>query len=286
MAWQRTIPFGYQMRQGEIECNAAEAAAVKDVFARYLQGESLQYIATVLTAQGVRYHQHTDCWNKNMVKRILENAHYLGDEQYPCIIGEKDYLAAQTLKEGKNSYTPCAVSAEIRAKAVCSRCGARFHRIVKNRKTSRWDCENPDCGHTINISDEQFNATVNTLLETLAHTPETLTKRIPIQPSQGGSAQRIANELTNALNRGAESMEYLRSLVFACAAERYRELPDNSLQYKVDKLRQRMDSGENGETIRQELLDTAARSIRVTDPDNITLELVNGQHIEKEASDA
>ena len=116
-----------------------------------------------------------------------------------------------------------------------------------------------------------------------AHTPETLTKRIPIQPSQGGSAQRIANELTNALNRGAESMEYLRSLVFACAAERYNELPDSSLQYKVDKLRQRLESGERDETIRQELFNTAVRSIRINDPDNIALELVNGQLIGKEA---
>ena len=63
MAWQRTIPFGYQMRQGEIISNPAEADTVKDIFSRYLQGESLQHIAAALTAQGIRYHQHTDCWN-------------------------------------------------------------------------------------------------------------------------------------------------------------------------------------------------------------------------------
>ena len=71
--------------------------------------------------------------------------------------------------------------------------------------------------------------------------------------------------------------------MFACAAERYNELPDSSLQYKVDKLRQRLDSGERGETIQQELLDTAVRSIRITDPDNIALEMVNDQLIGKEA---
>ncbi len=156
-------------------------------------------------------------------------------------------------------------------------------RACKNRKTSRWECENPACGHTVYISDEQFNATVIDLLETLAHTPEALTKRIPIQPRQGGSAQRIANELTNALNRGAESVEYLRSLVFACAAERYNELPDSSIQYKTDKLCQRLESGERGEAIRQELFNTVVRSIRINDPDNMALELVNGQLIGKKA---
>ncbi|MBQ9616313.1 MAG: recombinase family protein, partial [Selenomonadaceae bacterium] len=78
MAWQRTIPFGYQMRHGKIEISRIEAETVNDIFTRYLQGESLQHIAAALTAQGIRYHQHTDCWNKNMVKRILENGHYLG----------------------------------------------------------------------------------------------------------------------------------------------------------------------------------------------------------------
>lgn len=286
MAWQRTIPFGYQMRQGRIERNTAEADTVRDIFARYLQGESLQRIAEALTAQGVRYHQHTDCWNKNMVKRVLENTHYLGDEQYPSIIGEKGYLAAQTLKERKNSYAPCRVSVEIRGKAACGHCGARLVRAVKNRKTARWECENPDCGYMLHISDEQLSAAVNALLEKLAHTPETLTPRVPTAPVTSGNAQRVANELTNALNRGTESVEYLRSLVFACAAERYNELPDDSLQYQVDKLRKRMESGEHGEAIQQELLKTAVRSIRVADPDNITLELVNGRHIGKEAADA
>ena len=283
MAWQRTIPFGYRMRQGEIICDPTEADAVKDVFARYLQGESMQHIAEAMEAKGIRYHERTKCWNKNMVKRVLENVHYLGDDQYPGIISEENYLAAQKQKVGNNIYSPCRVSGDIREKTVCGHCGAKMIRAIKNRKTSRWECANPDCGHTIHISDEQLNAEINTLLDTLANTPEALTSRIPIQQKQGGNAQRIANELTNALNRGAESVDYLRTLVFACAAERYNELPDSSFQYKTDKLRQRLESGDRGEAIQQELLNTAVRAIRITDPDNIALELVNGQLIGKEA---
>lgn len=286
MAWQRTIPFGYEMRQGEIEINRMEADTVKDIFTRYLQGESLQHIAATLTAQGIRYHQHTDCWNKNMVKRILENGHYIGNELYPRVIDEKDFLAARMLKSDKNVHTPCKVSGEIRGKAVCGRCGAKLDRAIKNRKTSRWECANRNCGHTILISDERLASEVNALLETLAHAPETLTPRIPAEPVQSGNAQRVANELTNAFNRGTESMEYLRTLVFACAAERYNELPDGSLQHKVDKLRERLESGEYGETIHQELLKTAVRSIRIADHNISTLVLVNGVTIAKEAAEA
>lgn len=285
MAWQRTIPFGYQMRQGKIETNATEADAVKGIFTRYLQGESLQRIAETMTARGVRYHERTERWNKNMVKRVLENAHYLGDGRYPRVIDDEDFLAVQMLKAGRTTHAPCKVGAEIRKQTVCGRCGAKLIRTAKNRKTSRWECENPDCGHAVYIGDEQLLSEVNTLLDMLAHTPEALAPRIPTEAVQSGNAQRIANELTNALNRGTESIEYLRTLVFACAAERYNELPDTTPQYKLDKLRERLESGEYDETLRQELLKTAVRTIRITDGDTITLELVNGQHIGKEAAD-
>ena len=286
MAWQRTIPFGYQMQQGKIEISSAEADTVKDIFARYLRGESLQHIATALTTQGVRYHGHSDSWNKNMVCRILENGHYLGDELYPCVISEKDFLAAQLLKSNKNGYAPCKVSGEIRGKAVCGRCGAKLDRAIKNRKTSRWECENPDCRHTVYISDEALVGSINTLLNELAHMPEALTPRIPAEPVQSGNAHRVAYELTNALNRGAESIEYLRTLIFAVAAERYNELPDGSLQHKVDKLHERLASGECGESIQEELLKTAVRSIRIADHNISTLVLVNGVTIAKEAAEA
>ena len=286
MAWQRTIPFGYQMRQGRIERNAADADTVRDIFARYLQGESLQHIAMAMAAQGIRYHERTAKWNKNMVKRVLENSRYLGDEQYPRVISDEDFNAAQTLKACKNTYTPCKVSDEIRAKAVCGQCGAKIIRVAKRRKTALWKCENPDCGYTAYISDEGLNATVNAMLDDLAHTPEALTRRIPQEAKPSGNAQRVANELTNALNRGAESVEYLRSLVFACAAEKYSELPDSSLQYKVDKHRKRLESCETDDALRKELLETAVRSIRITGAGSVALELVNRQIIVKEAAEA
>ena len=78
MAWQRTIPFGYQMRQGRIVREETESATVREIFNRYLQSESLQHIAEALTTEGIRYRQHSTSWNKGMVKRILENEHYLG----------------------------------------------------------------------------------------------------------------------------------------------------------------------------------------------------------------
>lgn len=47
---------------------------------------------------------------------------------------------------------------------------------------------------------------------------------------------RLENELTAAFNRGTESAAYMKTLIFAAAAERYRTLPDLTLQYKTRTL--------------------------------------------------
>ena len=78
MAWQRKIPFGYQIQNGRVACHPEEMDAVKAIFSHYLLGSSYNQIADAMTRQGVRYHQHTAQWNKHMVKRILENEKYLG----------------------------------------------------------------------------------------------------------------------------------------------------------------------------------------------------------------
>lgn len=284
MAWQRKIPFGYKMRHGVIACEQDEAEAVKRIFALYLQSESLQRIAEAMTRDGVRYHRHTEQWNKHMVKRVLENAHYLGDEQYPRIIDSDAYLAARLLKEDKNVHAPCAVNHDIREKAVCGHCGAKMTRSMKYRKSARWECGN--CSHSMTVSDETLTSTVNGFIDVLMHDPRPLAAPIPPAPAPAQNAFRIMNELTNAFNRGSESPEYLRSLIFAAAAERYNELPDTTLQYKLDRLRARLESGEYDESLRQELLKTAVRAIRLTSRADITLELVNGQFIDANGKEA
>ena len=101
MAWQRKIPFGYQMRQGEVVPSREEADTVKQIFSMYIEGLSLVRIAKRLSEQGVRYHAHTGEWNKNMIKRILDNRRYLGDGIYPRHIDDGTFHAAELQKEDR-----------------------------------------------------------------------------------------------------------------------------------------------------------------------------------------
>ena len=95
MAWQRKIPFGYQVQNGRINCHPEEAELVRAIFSRYLLGGSYSQIADEMTQQGVRYHQHTAQWNKHMVKRILENERYLGMDGYPQLVTDEEFLAVR-----------------------------------------------------------------------------------------------------------------------------------------------------------------------------------------------
>ena len=101
MAWERKIPFGYRMEKGTIVCEQTEAEAVKHIFSLYLNGHSLSQITAEMTRCGPRYHREKAEWNKNMVKRILENQRYLGDDNYPQIISEEEYQRVQWLKAEK-----------------------------------------------------------------------------------------------------------------------------------------------------------------------------------------
>ena len=280
MAWLRTIPFGYQMRQGKIMREQIESDAVKNIFSMYLAGESLNRIAERMSESGIRYHQHTEQWNKNMVKRVLENTRYLGDEDYPKIIDNNDFLAVRLQKADRNTYAPCKQEiGTIAEKAVCSACGAVMRRDTKANGRARWKCQNTGCGKIVPFTDGAMEAAVNGCLSQLERAPYLLEMQNPSQQKISMDALRLLNELTAAFNRGTESGEYMRSLIFAGAAEKYNLLPDLTPQYKMDRLRTRLVTGETSNELRRALMDFAVRAIRIGGTGEIELELINGKII-------
>ena len=94
MAKNRTIPFGYCMKNGEITTEPKEVYAVVKIFDEYLKGRSLSEIAKLMQSEKIRYNADSDKWNKNMVKRIIENEKYLGTDKYPQIIDDDTFRLA------------------------------------------------------------------------------------------------------------------------------------------------------------------------------------------------
>ena len=162
MAWQRKIPFGYLIQDGLLQPHPQEAHTVHYIFGQYLAGASLLSIAESMTQQGIRYHQHTAEWNKNMVKRILENTKYTGAEGYPRLVPDEDFAAAQRQRTARNTYAPLAAEIRtIQGKAVCARCGGRMARGTRSRGRVHWKCQGQDCGQAVSISDETLAGLVD-----------------------------------------------------------------------------------------------------------------------------
>ena len=283
MAWERKIPFGYCMRQGEPGCERTEAETVKQIFSMYLAGHSMKRIAEAMTERGVSYHREKPCWNKNMVKRILDNRKYLGAEDYPRIIPDEDFLAAQRVKTDKNKYAPCPTQiVPIKEKLVCGVCGAGMMRLSLGKGAARWKCRNPDCDCAVRFADNELCLRVDGCIRELARNPELLDHgSAPTAPVQA-DVLRLENELVTAFNRGAESAEYMKTLIFAAAAERYRQLPDYSYRHRVKALRAKVAAEGLTEQLKQELMDTAVRAIRIGAGNIVTLQLVNGQTVSGE----
>ena len=96
----RHIPFGYRIQNGEVELHPQEAEAVRRIVQAYLKGDGYTTITKWLATSDVPYRQGV-AWNKHMVKRILENRHYCGEQGYPAIICPTDFKAVATMRAEK-----------------------------------------------------------------------------------------------------------------------------------------------------------------------------------------
>ena len=95
----RYLAFGYKIADGKLCVEETEAELVKAAFSLYAAGKSYSQIAERFTLSGIRYNIDSDKWNKNMVKRIIENNKYIGRNGYPQIIEEKLYLMSDRMRE-------------------------------------------------------------------------------------------------------------------------------------------------------------------------------------------
>ena len=288
MAWQRKIPFGYMIRDGLIQPHPQESDAVRYIYGQYLAGASMLTIAESMARQGVRYHRHTAEWNKNMVKRILENTKYTGADGYPRLVSDEDFTAARRLRTQRKIYAPLAAEIQpIQNKTVCARCGGRMARGGRSHGRVGWRCQSPNCGQAVTISDEALAGLVDERLRELTQALHFLTSPETQQAEADIEAIRLQNELTLALNRGSEKPEYIKTLALAVAAQRYSQLPDPTLAHELEQLRARLEQGPANARTLADLLRTAVRAVRLTPGQNVELELVNGMIIaEKEARSA
>jgi hypothetical protein len=241
----RKLPFGYQMRMGEIVRNEPEAKAVQDIFLQYTLGASLREIAEQMSKTDPTYDEGKS-WNKNMIARILENSKYTGVDSYPKLVDIKLFEAAAEKRPTKQRL-PERTPAQKALKRVCSK-----------------------------LPTPEIEKEVMYLLGRLTEKPERITQPTETPAPTHTNTQA---ELDEVLNTQPLDEDAARSLICKLAREQYDAIGNE--EYETERLRRLFAAFECTAELNAELLQSAVSAVLVT-RQAVRLQLKNGQIIGKE----
>ena len=241
----RKLPFGYQMRIGEIIRNEPEAKAVQDIFLQYTLGASLKEIAEQMSKTGPAYDEGRS-WNKNMIARILENTKYTGADSYPRLVDIKLFEAAAEKRQTKQRL-PERTPAQKALKRVCSK-----------------------------LPTPEIEKEVMHLLGRLTEKPERITQPTETPAPTHTNTQA---ELDEVLNTQPLDEDAARSLICKLAQEQYDAIGNE--EYETERLRRLFAAFECTAELNAELLQSAVSAVLVT-RQAVRLQLKNGQIIGKD----
>lgn len=109
MLKNRSIPFGYCVVNGSFAVNEIEAEAVRKIFTDYISGKSLKAISAEMKIP----YNSGKTWNKNTISRILDNKKYTGENGFPRIVSDEQYLRVSQIKAERNKYRKPALRADL-----------------------------------------------------------------------------------------------------------------------------------------------------------------------------
>lgn len=241
MPKNRTIPFGYCMKNGEITTEPKEVYAVVTIFNEYLNGKSLVEIAKLMETEKIRYSENSERWNKNMVKRIIENEKYLGNDTYPQIIAENIFKQANEKRVRKATRLSLISDdlQEIRNRTYCSECGHRLSRIGGNSKYEHWDCRNPDCYRLeYRLTDQMIIGAVLNVLNSAIANPSLLESGGEISTyAPTADIVRQQNEINRMTDSPQVDFDRIKSEIIRLAEMKYNCCTYNESPQKTEELK-------------------------------------------------
>ena len=274
----RNIPFGYHYQNGIMAVHPQESQIVQAVFTAYLSGEPLSEIAAHLTAKLVEYLPGYWKWDKARVKRLLDNANYIGNGEYPPIIKEKDFQMAHQKKDSANTNRQIADEdiKLFKGLAHCHHCGGIMVRRMDSRMEHpvTWKC--PACDYFLPLPDEEFKHRVFLLQQRLVAKP-LLTEKEEEIPVTSMEARRLTNEIFRKLDSGVYSEDELVNLALQCAAKNYEAI--SSARHITERLTATLLHAGPLSAFDRELFQRTVSEIHLTRKGEILLKLQNGVFI-------
>lgn len=230
----RFIPYGYTIRDGRTVIDHNEADIIRYIFDEYIKGASLKDLAEDLTARKIPYTEKTDVWDKARIARIIDNAKYLGDDDYDPIIDEDTFEGAVSAKTARQRNTvgkECEGIALLRNRVKCETCGSPMVRRVCSKRQIKesWTCTNDECGKRLRISDGDLLQKITLLMNRIIENSELMIPKPKIRPKDSPIVADLQRQVDAELERDHPSQEYIVSKIGDIAGQLYKETQAKSM---------------------------------------------------------
>ena len=224
----RFIPYGYTIRDGRTVIDHNEADIIRYIFDEYIKGASLKDLAEDLTARKIPYTEKSDVWDKARIARIIDNAKYLGDEEYDPIIDEVTFegaVSAKTARQRNTVEKECEGIALLRNRVKCECCGSQMVRRVCSKRQIKesWTCTNDECGKRLRISDGDLLLKITLLMNRIIENSELMIPKPKERPKDSPIVADLQRQVDMELERDHPSQEYIVSKIGDIAGQLYRE---------------------------------------------------------------
>jgi len=222
-------PFGYTISKGTTEIHPEEAVVVCKIFADYIAGASLKSIAENLAERKIEYLPGQNDWNKNRVKRILEDARYTGTAEFPAIINEADFTRAGATKNERNNQSG-SQSTRLPLPIMCADCEMKMQRRRESRckRPERWYC--PNCGAVTGLRQGELEDCITEILNRLIVQPDLVTYEPTEEQDNSLNITATQNEISRQLEGFHFDRDTVKASIFELATLKYsRFLPYKKL---------------------------------------------------------
>lgn len=276
MAKNRTIPFGYMMQNGRITSNPKEVLTVVTIFSEYLAGKSLSEISAEMD---VPYSENSK-WNKNMVKRILENEKYLGTPIFPQLISEEIFKTAneKRVKKATSVHEISAELNELRKITVCNECGHRLFRSGGNTRSEKWDCRNSECSRfEYGLMDSMLIDGISAILNAVAANIELIDTDCKISGyTPNGEILLKQNEINRMIDAAESDFDEVKNEIFRLAEMKYQRCTYSDIPQKTRLLKTLFSEKAQTENLNIDFLKSTVKQVKVSHNFTIETEFING----------
>lgn len=218
----RTILYGYEMTDGKLAICPSEAFVVREVYDRYIAGETFQKIADSLTERGVTYFMGSKVWNKNHIARMIGDKRYAEEDHYPPIITVDINDEALTIKARRSSTKAelPGITQLIKSKLYCSVCGKHYNRKNKWKTREKWFCSG-GCKCGVYLDDKMIFDGIQLAIEKAITQKQTITYQGQASYQPTIEITRRNNEIRRMMEQPKFNFKAVADAIMKCASEKY-----------------------------------------------------------------